>query len=577
MCGIIGIVSQEPFSSRTILQALRRLEYRGYDSVGYASNDGRIEKDVGEIGVFVEKVEDRQMTTGIAHTRWATHGGVSRENAHPHTDCTERLFIVHNGIIENYDTMKDDLLKKGHTFTSDTDSEVIAHYFEEKLKNTDIIQAITAFIAEARGTFALLLMRKGENTIYALKRDSPLVLGIGDGTLYLSSDIYGFSDQTERAVFFDDNEFAVVGETYQFYDRRGNTVDKEVKEISWSVSEEKKAAYDHYMIKEIHEEPEAVTRIIRSLSHEQHKKLLRLNEMIHRAHKVCFVASGTSYFASLLGVYFLNRVGIASQAIIASEFRHFVHVDDDTLVIAISQSGETMDVLKALKFAQKNGATIASIVNVPYSSIQRMADLSLEILAGQEICVAATKTFINQISLLLSLTHLNGLSINLDTLADRITETIQENEETVRTLAHTLSTKKDIYVLGRGLTYPIAREIALKLKEIPYIHAEGMMGGELKHGTLALIEEGTPVIALIPRGDDEMISNTKEVEARGAHVITISNDASLSPAFHLTTSKDEKFAITATTIGQLLAYYIAKEKDLPIDKPRNLAKSVTVE
>jgi len=577
MCGIIGIVSQEYISSKEIIKALKRLEYRGYDSVGYALNDGTIEKDTGQISLFLEKMKDKKFKTGIAHTRWATHGGVSKENAHPHSDCSNNIMIVHNGIIENYLDIKDELLKKGHVFRSETDSEVIAHYFEEKLKNTDIKKAILDFMKEARGTFAVLMIKKGENKIYVFKRDSPLVLGIGEKKFYLSSDIYGFSDKTDKAIFFNDNEFAIVGEDYTFYDIDGNIIEKEVKEFEWGFFEEKKEEYEHYMIKEIKEEGKAVRRIINSLNNEQHKKIIKLNEMIKNAKKVCFVASGTSYFASLLGVYFLNRVNIESQAIIASEFKHFIKIDEKTLVIAISQSGETMDVLKALKFAKEKKAKIASIVNVPYSSVQRISDLSLEILAGQEICVAATKTFINQVSLLLYLANLNGLNVNLDTLHARIQETIDNNENKVEALAKTLYKKRDIYVLGRGFTYPIAREIALKLKEISYIHGEGMMGGELKHGTLALIEKGTPVISLISYNDHEMISNTKEVEARGARVITISNKKETEPDFYLRTSKDEKFAITATIIGQLLAYYIAREKGLPIDKPRNLAKSVTVE
>ena len=577
MCGIIGIVSQEYISSKEIIKALKRLEYRGYDSVGYALNDGTIEKDTGQISLFLEKMKDKKFKTGIAHTRWATHGGVSKENAHPHSDCSNNIMIVHNGIIENYLDIKDELLKKGHVFRSETDSEVIAHYFEEKLKNTDIKKAISDFMKEARGTFAVLMIKKGENKIYVFKRDSPLVLGIGEKKFYLSSDIYGFSDKTDKAIFFNDNEFAIVGEDYTFYDIDGNIIEKEVKEFEWGFFEEKKEEYEHYMIKEIKEEGKAVRRIINSLNNEQHKKIIKLNEMIKNAKKVCFVASGTSYFASLLGVYFLNRVNIESQAIIASEFKHFIKIDEKTLVIAISQSGETMDVLKALKFAKEKKAKIASIVNVPYSSVQRISDLSLEILAGQEICVAATKTFINQVSLLLYLANLNGLNVNLDTLHARIQETIDNNENKVEALAKTLCKKRDIYVLGRGFTYPIAREIALKLKEISYIHGEGMMGGELKHGTLALIEKGTPVISLISYNDHEMISNTKEVEARGARVIKISNKKEIKPDFYLRTSKDEKFAITATIIGQLLAYYIAREKGLPIDKPRNLAKSVTVE
>ncbi|MCD6126794.1 MAG: glutamine--fructose-6-phosphate transaminase (isomerizing) [Methanomicrobia archaeon] len=577
MCGIIGIVSQEYVSSKEILKALKRLEYRGYDSVGYALNDGTVEKDTGEISDFMRRTKEKNFRTGIAHTRWATHGGVTRENAHPHTDCSGDIMIVHNGIIENYLEMKNKLLEKGHKFRSETDSEVIAHYFEDKLNNMDLKDAITDFIKEAKGTFAVLMIKKGEDRIYAFKRDSPLVLGIGEKEFYLSSDIYGFSDKTDRAIFFNDDEFAVIDKSYKFYDKDGNEIKKEVKRFQWGFSEEEKETYDHYMIKEIKEEGKAVRRIINSLNNEQHEKILKLNKMIKKAKKVAFVASGTSYFAALLGVYFLNRVDVESQAIIASEFRHFIRVDENTLVIAISQSGETMDVLKALKFAKEKKAKIVSIVNVPHSSIQRISDLSLEILAGQEICVAATKTFINQVSLLLYLANLNGLNVNLNNLHRRIQETIDNNESKVRQLAKTLYRERDIYVLGRGLTYPIAREIALKLKEISYIHGEGMMGGELKHGTLALIEKGTPVISLIQHEDYEMLSNTKEVEARGARVIKISNDEKINPDFYLKTSKDEKFAIAATIIGQLLAYYIAKEKGLPIDKPRNLAKSVTVE
>jgi len=292
-----------------------------------------------------------------------------------------------------------------------------------------------------------------------------------------------------------------------------------------------------------------------------------------KAKRITFVAAGTSYHASLLGVYYLHKCGINAQTIIASEFEHFIGVDKDTLVIAMSQSGETMDVIEALKYAKKNNAKIVSIVNVPYSTVQRESEVSLNIVAGQEICVAATKSFVNQVTLLLAIAKKFGFHINLENLPEKI-EDVFLIKNKIKEIANEICEKKDLYVLGRGLSYPVAREIALKIKEISYIHAEGMMGGELKHGTIALIEKGTPVISLISNKDYAMLSNTKEVEARGAKIIKITNE--VEGDVKVSTSNDGKFGILATIVGQLLTYYVALKKGLPIDKPRNLAKSVTV-
>ena len=575
MCGIVGIASSKEFPIKgELLARLKKLEYRGYDSVGYATSDGICEKGVGELVKFIERVKDGKARTAIAHTRWATHGGVTEANAHPHSDCKGNLFIVHNGIIENYEEMKKDLERKGHKFRTQTDSEAIAHFLEEKM-GKGMEKAMQEFMKDAKGTFAVLAIRKGDEKIYAMKRDSPLALGLANGEMILGSDIYAFSDKTNRAIFFDDDEYAVVdAKGYEFYDAAGKKIKKEIKEFKWARQEESKHEHPHYMIKEIHEQPAAAERLIRSLEADQAQKVEKLVNMMKEADRVLFVAAGTSYFASLLGVYFLNKAGLKAQTLIASEFENFMYADKTTLVIAVSQSGETMDAVTALKFAKGKGARIASLVNVPHSTIQRMSEVSLEICAGQEVCVAATKTFTNQVVALLFLASKFGFHADFEGLPLQIEKTIASNEGKVKELAKKLKDRNDIYILGRGLSYPSAREFAHKLKEIAYVHAEGMMAGELKHGTLALIEDGTPVFSLIPNGDADMASNTKEVEARGADVILVSSMP--GSQFQIPTTNRGIFAILSVIIGQLLAYYIARERGLPIDKPRNLAKSVTV-
>ena len=565
MCGIVGIASSKEFSTKELLRALKRLEYRGYDSHGFVTDTGIIKKKIGEIKIIKD---NNKCKVGLSHCRWATHGRVSEKNAHPHSDCKNEIFIVHNGIISNYEKLKNKL--KNHKFKSETDSEVIVHYIEEKLKKKDMIHAISDFFREAQGEFAVLLMLKGDEKIYAFKRGSPMVIGVAKDMNIIASDIYAFSDKTNKAIFFNENDLAVVSNNrYEFYKMPSMTKGKrKLNTIRWTQNEEKHS-YEHYMIKEIMEQPIAAKRLLNSLKNEQSESLLELKKLIKNSRRVVFVASGSSYHASLLGVYFLNKAGIEAHTIIASEFRNFTLLDEKTLVIAISQSGETMDVIEALNGIKAKGVKIASFVNVPYSTIQRMSQLSVNICAGQEICVAATKTLTNQIIALLHLASLFGYKSDIDNIPSEIGKFLNNND--IEKIAKSLKNQEDIYIIGRGFAYPVAREIALKLKEIPYIHAEGMMGGELKHGTLALIEKGTPVIALTPENDNDIISNVKEVEARGARVISIGNSD-----IKINTDNEATFALLAIITGQLLAYYIAKEKKLPIDKPRNLAKCVTV-
>jgi len=577
MCGIVGVISRAPFDVHDVLMSLRRLEYRGYDSVGMATSDGEVRKDVGSIDHFMEGLGPKEVNLAISHTRWATHGKVTKENAHPQVSNDGNVIIVHNGIIENYENLKDALIDRGFTFSSQTDTEVIANFIQDRLDSgMDMEDSMKVFMEAAVGTFAVLIVRKGEERLYAMKRDSPLVLGLLDNGYMLASDIYAFSDRSTKAIFFDDDEYAVLEPgSYRFQNREG-PIQKEITEVSWTGTAEKDEKYDHFMIKEIHEQPRMALMLLDSLETAQRPNIEELADMCRAAKRVLFVAAGTSYHASLAGVYMLNSIGIEAHTLIASEFQNFMLADKDALVIAISQSGETMDVVKAIKHAKAKGAKIVSIVNVPYSTIQRLSNLSLEILAGQEICVASTKTYTNQVLVLLKLANLLGFGTDIDIIPSMIEETISSSEEKVIELASTMKDSRDIYVIGRGISYPLSREVALKLKEIAYIHAEGMMGGELKHGTIALIEDGTIVFSFVPNADYEMLSNTEEVEARGAKVIMISDNPEFRPTFLLPESVPGSFSITATIIGQLFAYYIAKAKGLPIDKPRNLAKSVTV-
>lgn len=573
MCGIVGVVSEQKFTTKNLLSMLKKLEYRGYDSAGISVEiNGKlyIEKEVGEISKLESKIKDVEFNVGISHTRWSTTGRVTQANAHPHTDCSGNLSIVHNGIFENYEQIKEKLIKEGHTFKSDTDTEVIAHYFE---KSQDIMSGISKFFAEAQGEFAILLMKKGENKIYAFKRGSPLCMGIAENATILSSDAYSFAKQTSKVIFFNENEIAVAGpDSYQFYDKNLNKIKKEIKILEWH-EEESIKEYDHYFLKEIMDQPAASRRLIKSLENEQKEKVDILKQLIKSSKRIVFVACGSSYFASLLGVYFLNKAGVEAHAVIASEFRNFYLRDDKTLLIAVTQSGETMDLIKALSGTKAGGVKIASIVNRPYSTIERMGNVSIQIHAGNEISVAATKSYVNQVIFMMHLAKEFGLDIDINSIPLAIEEALKKEIE-IELIAKKIANKNDVYIIGRGLSYPVSREIALKLKEIANVHAEGMMGGELKHGTLALIEEGTPVITLFD-GNHDILTNAKEVETRGGEIIEISPEKHFPTCINVNGSKDA-YPISAVVVGQLLTYHIAKLRGLPIDKPRNIAKTVTV-
>jgi len=576
MCGIIGMASLKDFTSKEILSRLKKLEYRGYDSYGYFNNHELVKK-VGSIMVIDD---EQQVKTAISHTRWATHGGVSEKNSHPHQQGI--VTIVHNGIIDNWRELKEELVSKGVVFVSETDSEVVAALLNFKLQeeNKKIEESIKELLNELKGTFAILAMIKnveGHNKIYALKRDSPLTLGLTKNEIIIASDIYAFSDLVQEAFFFENNEYAIISSdgflSAEFFDKKGNSLKKKPKKFSWIQEEETIEEYEHFMLKEIHEEPKVQRRLVESLKLDQEDCFNELVNEMKKAKQIVFTAAGTAYFASLLGTQFLRDHGVRAQAIIASEFENFVFVDEKTLVIAVTQSGETMDVIEALKFSKKNGARIASIVNVPFSTIERMSDVSINILAGQEVAVASTKAFTNQATTILAIAKAFGYENGLEKIPEKIGKVLKKEEE-IKNIAKKIYDKKDLYVLGRSLGYPLAREIALKIKEVSYTHAEGMMAGELKHGTIALIEEDTPVIGLVYNNDSKMRGSLQEVKARGANVIIIGN--TIGSDIFVEAKTESGFVIAAATAGQLLAYHIAKLRGLPIDKPRNLAKSVTV-
>ncbi len=581
MCGIVGVAASHPVSVKeNLLAHLKRLEYRGYDSCGYATSRGSAQKGVGKINDFLNTIEDEKFRTGICHTRWATHGGKTFANAHPHSSHDGMIFAVHNGIIENYEELREMLEGEGYEFRSQTDTEIIPHYFDYQITKRyyTVPQAIQAFFENVKGTYAVLLTFKGDNRIYAFKKDSPLVLGVGlNGKNYVASDVYAFNNQTPRAIFFDDMEYAIIShDDYEFHNEHGALIDKawvEVEGEEESTTEE----YPHFTIKEIKEQPYVSERILRSLANDQHDDAFYLAKLIKDAKNTVFVACGTSYHASLLGGSVLSKMGYNIHNVIASEFDTFYKVDKDTLVIAISQSGETMDVVTVIKEAKAKGARIASLVNVPYSTVQRESEVSLNILAGQEVAVASTKAFTNQVLTLLHLAKLldPDIDVHLDQIPKNIQKTIDDCEELVKEVANDLAEHEHVFFLGRGPQYPTSREMALKLKEVSYIHAEGMMAGELKHGSIALIDPNarTPVVCLIPNHDPHMISSTREVEARGAKTILITNNGE---GIVVPSHNSVDFAVYATVVGQLLAYYTAIARGCDVDQPRNLAKSVTV-
>ena len=580
MCGIVGYIGRRQ-AAPLILEGLKKLEYRGYDSFGIATRESHleIEKHKGRISEYSGAILLRG-TTGIGHTRWATHGVPNDINAHPHTDCTGRIALVHNGIIENFVELKKGLVARGHTFRSETDTEVIVHLVEEQFaKTADLLSAVRDALPLLKGTYALLVIATGANCIVAARNGSPLVLGIGDNEYFAASDMTPVLDYTERAVFLEDGDIACLTrggvEIYQ----GARPVSRPVELIDWSPEEVRKGGFDHYMQKEIYEQPQAFFNTLRAVDKRS------LPSFVCRSPSISLVACGSSYHAGLIFKYLLEEFcGIPARVDFASEFRYF-HPPKEELVIGITQSGETADTLTALKQARIHNCRTLAITNVLGSSASRVADATLFMRAGPEISVAATKSFVAQLAVLMQI---------IDARADgRYEEILLHAHQAIEdVLLMDLSSAVDlcksadsIFYIGRGPFYPVALEGALKMKEISYIHAEGYAAGELKHGPFALLSPETPVIAICMPGETYgvMVSNIKECKARGAPVIALGSegDAELPDIadVFVPLPKTHSFVqiLTSLVVLQILAYRTAVALGRDIDKPRNLAKSVTVE
>lgn len=608
MCGIVGYIGDKN-ATDILLEGLSKLEYRGYDSAGIAViKDGNIqvEKHKGRLSVLEESLKDKDMVgnLGIGHTRWATHGEPSDVNSHPHLNNDHSIAVVHNGIIENYLVLREELMEKGYEFISETDTEVIPclidYYYDG-----DLVEAVKKAVSRLEGAYALGIIHKDHpDMLIAVRKDSPLVVGVGEGENFIASDIPAILNHTRKVYLIENNEMAVLTkDSVEIMKTDGTVVNKEIYNVEWDVEAAEKGGYAHFMLKEIYEQPKAVKD---TLSPRVDKdgmvniKDLNLDEeYIKRINKVYMVACGTAYHAGLIGKAFIEKFAkIPVVADIASEFRYAnPFIDENTLMIVVSQSGETADTLAALRLAKEKKARVLAVTNVVGSSIARESDYVFYTWAGPEIAVASTKAYTTQIiglaliSLDIALKRgtvdeekVKEIVEEIKKLSDKI-EMVLKNEEEIKNMAKEIYTSKDLFYIGRGLDYYLALEGSLKIKEISYIHSEAMAAGELKHGTLALIDKNTPVIAIATQDSlyDKMLSNIKEVKARGAYVIGVAKENNkeiekiVDKVVYIPEVMDELATPVAVVPLQMLAYYVALNRGCDIDKPRNLAKSVTVE
>lgn len=610
MCGIVGYIGHRQ-ATDFLLEGMSKLEYRGYDSAGIAvlgpNHIIKIQKKVGRLANLEAMVqrEPNEGTLGIGHTRWATHGRPSDMNSHPHASADGKFAVVHNGIIENYMPIKEKLIAKGYKFTSETDTEVVAHLLSD-LYDGNFESTVRRMLQQVEGAYALaIICADYPDTIIATKKENPLVIGLGDGENFVASDIPAIIKYTRDTYILNDGEFAVITkDSVSVSDRDGNPINKKVFHVNWNAEAAEKGGYEHFMLKEIHEQPKAIRDTLTGRISKDNKQVIfeELNwdaDDVASIDKILITACGTAYHAGLMAKYYIEQLArIPVEVDIASEYRYRNPLTNNkTLAIVVSQSGETSDTLAALKEAKRLGARSLAVTNVVGSSIAREADQTIHTWAGPEIAVASTKAYTTQLAALLLLAiylgQLNGklspaLAETILTDLHRLPELchkIFENVDDIKEFARHYGFKEDAFFLGRSMDYAVAMEGALKLKEISYIHAEAYAGGELKHGTLALIEEGVPVIGLATQDDvrDKMLSNIKEVKARDAIVIGvgIQGDVELAKFVDHTiyVPAADRFTLPILTVIplQLLSYYAAITRGTDVDKPRNLAKSVTVE
>jgi glutamine---fructose-6-phosphate transaminase (isomerizing) len=591
MCGIFGYTGKRHDAGRIVVRGIKELEYRGYDSWGVArmiDGDISVKKSIGKIGAVNPESFSELSDVAIAHTRWATHGGVTEENAHPHLCCNKTIAIVHNGIIENYEQLKNDLEKRGHKFLSETDTEVICHLVEDEVKNNSsqsFPEAVRHACQQLEGRYGFLAMHSGTNELIAARTGSPLIVGVGEGETFIASDIPAFMEHTKTVNYLDDGEMIVTdGKSTKFFSiLSGKEIKKRNVEITWDVEQAEKGEYEHYMLKEIMDQKDSIARAV----NQDEEQILTLAKAIREAQGTFLSGCGTAGKVCMAAEYFFSvisehHVNFAPS----SEFPLYHHfLQPESLLIVVSQSGETADVLEAMDTAKKKGAKVLSIVNVEGSSIDRASDYTLLINAGPERAVASTKAATGQMAVLLLIAYalvdkLNeGRKVLLEA-ASKINEMLNPRYlKHIEKLADKIKDHENLYIIGKSWNFPMALESAIKIQEVSYVHAEGFAGGELKHGPIALIQDKTPCIALL--GEDEVktdtLSNAIELKARGAHMISVSPEQNNTfEDWIRVPDVGTAQAIVNIIPIQILAYYLAIKRGKDPDMPRNLAKSVTV-
>ncbi|SCI35096.1 glutamine--fructose-6-phosphate transaminase (isomerizing) [Romboutsia sp. 1001713B170207_170306_H8] len=609
MCGIVGYLGNRQ-ATEVLIEGLSKLEYRGYDSAGVAvsvGNELEIRKFKGRLAILAEDLEQNPIKggLGIGHTRWATHGEPSDVNSHPHFNMDKTIAVVHNGIIENYMELREELQAEGVVFLSQTDTEVVAHLVD-KFYEGNLLDAVYKATEKLRGAYALgVICKDNNNELVAVRKDSPLIVGLGEDENFIASDIPAILKYTRNVYFLENGEYVHIKDNnVTVLDENRNVVEKELNEITWDVEAASKGGYDHFMLKEIYEQPngvkETLLRRLNANGEIQLDDIKMTKEDLDKINRVYIVACGTAYHAGLVGKFAIEKFAhIPVITDIASEFRYRdPYIDDKTLLILVSQSGETADTLASLRYAKEKGARILSVTNVVGSSIARESDDVFYTWAGPEISVASTKAYTTQLVSFymialdfaikkgtISREYYNEMIDKLKEMPELVSRALEQETHIKEDVAKELRNATSAFYLGRGLDYNLAMEGALKIKEISYIHAEAFAAGELKHGTIALIEEGTPVIAIATQEElfEKMVSNMQEVKARGAYVIAIAQEhnkeveKAADKVIYIPNVDDVLSSILTVLPLQLLSYYVAVQRGCDVDKPRNLAKSVTVE
>jgi len=609
MCGIIGYIGKQQ-AVPILIEGLKRLEYRGYDSAGISVFEGKnifTFKAVGKIAELEKKIDGKEIMSslGIAHTRWATHGKPCDKNSHPHSDCQGNIFLVHNGIVENYQELKENLEKKGHKFSSETDTEVIAHLIEEFNKKTDFKNAVIKTLKIIKGTYGLAIINKKEpQKIIIARLGSPLILGIGQDEYIVASDASAIIRHTKEVIFLEDGEMAIITpENYEIFNAQNKAVDKEATTLDWSLEKAEKQGFEHFMLKEIFEQPTSISDAVRGRlvvgdGLAKLGGLKDISEKLRAIERIIIVSCGTSYHAGLVGEYMLEEyAGIPVEVEYASEFRYRkTQLDKNTAIIAISQSGETADTLAAIREGKNKGALTLGIVNTVGSTIARETDAGVYNHAGPEIGVASTKAFTSQLAIFVLLTLFLGRQRNMSLVTGkriavemdkipRLIEEILKQAKAIKKIAKKYAKYRDMLYLGRKYNFPIALEGALKIKEISYVHAEGYPSGEMKHGPIALIDGNFPSIIIAPSDSvyEKNLSGMEELKARGGKIIAIATvgDKKIqklaNDVIYIPKTLEMLTPLLSVIPLQLFAYYVGIHRGLDVDKPRNLAKSVTVE